>query len=152
MPAVGPRRKSFIESPMKRLGLSPLILSATLFLAASPAAQPQDEPRQSPKGEGGSLAMKSNRAEELLKSFDRNGDGKLDDDEEAAAHEAMLKEQMDRQAVQAAAPKSGQFRQKMLEMFDKNHDGRLDDDERAAMQKYIQAQGLGPGGMLTPCL
>jgi Ca2+-binding EF-hand superfamily protein len=90
--------------------------------------------------------MKPARAEELLKRFDLNHDGKLDDDELAAAHETMLREQMDRQAAQAARPDADKFRARMLEMFDKNHDGRLDDDERAEMRQYIEAHGLGENG------
>ena len=90
--------------------------------------------------------MRANRAADLLQRFDQNHDGKLDEDETAAAHEEMLKEQMNRQAAVAAAPGGDLLRQRMLEMFDKNHDGRLDDDERAEMQKYNRAQGAGPGG------
>lgn len=145
MPAVGPRRKISVDFPMKRLGLFPLLLPATLFLATGLRA---DEPKPIDQPAAPAPAMKSTRAEELLQRFDTNHDGKLDEDETAAAHEAMLKEQMDRQAAVTAAPGGAQFRQQMLEKFDKNHDGRLDDDERAEMQKYLQAQGLGPGGVV----
>jgi Ca2+-binding EF-hand superfamily protein len=91
------------------------------------------------------MAMNA-RADELLKRFDTNHDGKLDEDEAAAAHEALLKEQIAKQAAIAAAPGGELFRQKMLQLFDKNHDGRLDDDERAEMRKYFEEHGLGPDG------
>ena len=94
-------------------------------------------------------AKKTLSDEEMLKRFDTNHDGKLDEDETAAAHEAMLKEMMDRQNPAAVSPNmaGGQrFRQQMLARFDKNHDGQLDDGERAEMQKYLQAQGLTPTG------
>lgn len=90
--------------------------------------------------------MKPSRTEELLQRFDTNHDGKLDDDELAIAHETMLKEQMARQAAQAARPDAAEFRARMLAMFDKNHDGRLDDEERAEMRKYAEEHGLGPDG------
>jgi Ca2+-binding EF-hand superfamily protein len=78
------------------------------------------------------------RAEELLKRYDKNGDGKLDDDERADAKEAMMKEQVDRQMARAGVLPGGlqQFRTQVLEMFDKNRDGRLDDEERTAAQKF----------------
>lgn len=129
---------------MKRLGLPPLLLPATLFLAANLQAE-DAKPPVKPAGPPAPM-MGSRRADELLQRFDTNRDGKLDEDETAAAHEAMLQEQMNRQAAVAAAPGGQQFRQQMLEKFDKNHDGRLDDDERAEMQKNLQNQGLGPGG------
>jgi Ca2+-binding EF-hand superfamily protein len=90
--------------------------------------------------------MKPARADELLKRFDTNHDGKLDEDEVAIAHEAMLKEQMDRQAKIAATPAGPQLRQRMLDRFDANHDGRLDDEERAEMRKFSEEHGLGPDG------
>jgi len=85
--------------------------------------------------------------EGILQRFDKNHDGKLDEDETADAHEAMLQEQMGRQAAIAAAPGGDQARQRALAMFDKNHDGRLDDEERAEMEKANRAQGLGPAGV-----
>jgi Ca2+-binding EF-hand superfamily protein len=145
MPAVGPRRKISINSPMKRLGLPPLLLPATLFLAAGLLAE-EPKPAEKPVPPPPVRAMGTMSSEEMLRRFDTNHDGKLDEDETAAAHEAMLKERMDRQTAVTAAPGGQQFRQQMLEKFDKNHDGRLDDDERAEMQKYLLAQGLGPGG------
>jgi len=132
---------------MKRPGLIPLYLAATLFLAASLRAADETKPVENPAGPPPPApAMKTSRADELLRRFDLNHDGKLDEDELAAAHEVMLKEQMDRQAAIAAAPGAAEFRARMLELFDKNHDGRLDDDERAEMRKYAEARGLGENG------
>ena len=136
---------------MKRPGLTPHLLAATLFLAGGlRAAETQSAPSAAkpPREAGPAPAMKATRAEDLLRRFDKNGDGKLDEDEQAEAHEIMLREQMTRRAAKAAAaPEAGQpFRQKMLELFDKNHDGRLDDDERAEARKYAEEHGLGEGG------
>ena len=91
---------------------------------------------------GGNTAK---RAEELLKRYDKNGDGKLDDDERADAKEAMMKEQVEKQVARATALPGGleQFRTQALEMFDKNRDGRLDDDERVAAQKFAETYMAG---------
>lgn len=129
---------------MKRPGLISPLLAATLFLAASLRAAEETKPAE--KLAAPPAAMKRSRAEELLQRFDLNHDGKLDEDELAAAHEVMLREQMDRQAAQAARPDAEKFRARMLEMFDKNHDGRLDDDERAEARKYAEEHGLGENG------
>jgi len=119
---------------MKRPGLTRPLASATLFLlVSSPLALPaQDMMTATP------AAKAAKRADDLLKRFDKNGDGKLDDDERADAKEMMLKEQVDRQMARAAALPGGleQFRAQALQMFDRNRDGRLDDEERIAAQKF----------------
>ncbi len=113
---------------MKRLGLFPALLSATLFLIADLPAQ-EPAPAPPPK-------KLSERDAELLKRYDKNGDGKLDQDELALAHESMRGERMTGENVVTPG-----VRDKLLERFDTNHDGKLDDDERAAMRKALgQAQ------------
>ncbi len=84
------------------------------------------------------------RGSDLLKRFDKNGDGKIDDDERADAKEAMLKEQIDRQMARVTASQatSEQLRQRALEFFDEDRDGRLNDDERAALQKFIETRAV----------
>ena len=118
---------SFFRS-MKRPGLTSLTASATLFLLASFApALPAQEMMTAP-------AQKAARkADELLKRFDRNGDGRLDDDERADAKEQMLKEQVDRQMARAAELPGGlqEFRQEVLQLFDRNRDGQLDRSDTA---------------------
>ncbi len=66
------------------------------------------------------------RQQELLQQYDRNHDGKLDEDEMAAARTGMRK---------AGDAPAGEKRKKMLKLFDKNGDGKLDDIERAAAEK-----------------
>lgn len=88
----------------------------------------------------GAMADKgANRAEEMLKRYDKNGDGKIDDDERAEAKEVMMKDQIERQMGRANALPGGlePFRAQTLELFDKNRDGRLDETERAAAQKFV---------------
>jgi Ca2+-binding EF-hand superfamily protein len=124
---------------MKRPGLTRLAPSATLFLilASAIASQAQDM-----------TARAARKAEELLKLFDKNGDGKLDDDERAEAKEQMMKEQVDRQMARAAALPGGleQFRVEALQLFDLNRDGRLDDEERSTAKKFAAAREAGNGG------
>ena len=66
------------------------------------------------------------RQQELLQQYDRNHDGKLDEDEMVAARTGMRK---------AGEDPAGEKRKKMLKLFDKNGDGKLDDTERAAAEK-----------------
>jgi Ca2+-binding EF-hand superfamily protein len=127
----------FIRS-MKRPGLTPPLASATLFLLLASSwpllAQEMMSPAQS--------ARAAQRGEELLKRYDKNGDGRIDDDERAEAKEVALKEQVDRQMARAAALPGGleQFRTQALQMFDRNRDGQLDEAERSSAQKFATAR------------
>ena len=136
---------------MQKIVLSLTFISATLFAAAAEtsAAKPPAEPL-------------SEEQAALLKRFDRNGDGRLDESELAAAHETMLRNS--REGVNSADPAAKKFRAAVLKRFDRNgdgvldeseraaarqwtlarfdtnHDGRLDEDERAAMREELKAQ------------
>jgi Ca2+-binding EF-hand superfamily protein len=123
---------------MKGFGLFPTLAAATLFLVGSvhaentPAAAAPVAPAASPVPAPAPAPKLSEKDAALLKRYDKNGDGKLDEDELAAAHEAMRDEQM---ARTEGLPQPA--REKILERFDTNHDGRLDDDERAVMRKTL---------------
>ena len=108
MAAEGLPAREFNRSPMKRFGLIPSFLAATLFLAAGLPAQEPAMATTSPAA--------SQRTQALLKRFDKNGDGQLDESERA------------------------DMRKYFLARFDKNGDGRLDEDERAAMREEFKAQ------------
>ena len=88
-----------------------------LALAGTLAVQAQEAPP-----EGGPRERRGNRQvpPELLKEFDKDGDGKLNAEEAKAAREAAQK--------------------KMLEKYDTDKDGKLGDDERKAMRQDIQAK------------
>jgi Ca2+-binding EF-hand superfamily protein len=88
---------------------------------------------------GAMSAKGAKRADELLKRYDKNGDGRIDDDERAEAKEVMMKDQIERQMGRANALSGGlePFRAQALEIFDKNRDGRLDETERAAAQRFV---------------
>lgn len=143
---------------MKRFGLSPLVASATLFLAARAPAQEAMAPAAkagatetqmsvaSKDGDARSTARAAVRSAELLKRYDKNGDGRIDEDERLAAKEEMLMENIDRQmarlAVTQATPE--QLRARVLENFDQNKDGQLDDEERLAAQKFAEDRMANP--------
>ena len=134
MAASGSRPEFSIIRSMKRPGLTPHLVAATLFLALALARLSH---AQDMRPMDGAIDPAKSMAE-LLKRYDKNGDGKLDDDERADAKEAMMKEQVDRQMARAGMLPGGlqQFRTQVMEMFDKNRDGRLDDEERAAAQRF----------------
>ena len=66
---------------------------------------------------------------EVIAKFDKDGDGKLNDDEKAEARAA-------RGEMEAARKKE------MLEKFDADKDGKLNDDEKAAMREEVKKKML----------
>lgn len=111
---------------MKRISLVFLsCLAAVSFAQAESAAgvdfdQPSAEQRpDKPKREKGQQGDRGRPSrEEVLKQFDADGDGKLNETEKQAAHEAR-KEQM------------------LLRRFDKDRDGALSAEERAKADEFI---------------
>lgn len=113
-----------------------VVLVTTLVLALPSAAQSDAEPAR--KGLGGLLGKAADRLkEEAMKRFDKNGDGRLDDEERAEALEAMKKKGSEIQ---------GQLRQFMLRRFDADGDGTLDQAERktAFNETMKQLEENGP--------
>jgi len=113
---------------MKKTVLSLALGSATLFLGTAVAADPKPAAPAAPPP-----ALDAGQAE-LLRRYDTNHDGKLDEAELAAAHEHMLKDGA------AGKGQGGRFRAEMIKRFDTNGDGQLDETERAAMRKYLLAR------------
>ena len=131
---------------MKKTVLSLTLLSATLFHAAGRAEGPKP-----------AVPPVLNPAESaLLRQYDLNHDGRLDEAELAAAHEAMLgggSAGSPRGKLRAAlvrrfdrngdgrldAVKQAEARKAILARFDTNQDGRLDENERAAMRSELRA-------------
>ncbi|HAV65384.1 MAG TPA: hypothetical protein DCY13_23790 [Verrucomicrobiales bacterium] len=99
---------------------------------------------------GGSDAQAERRAggtggsgrEEMIKQFDKDGDGELNDEERAAMRSQL-------QSQFSGDRSGGGFnREAMMKQFDKNGDGTIDDEERAAMRsRFSQGRGgAGAGG------
>ena len=119
---------------MKTPFLPLVAMSATLFLAGARAADPK--PASSPAPAAPAPALDAAQAD-LLRRYDLNHDGKLDDNELATAHETMLKDNLSgggnderRKKIKAA----------LLEKFDANGDGQLDEQEREEMRKFFLAR------------
>lgn len=117
---------------MKQSQLAPWFLSATLFLAGAGAAVAEDTgttTNPEPVREG--------RRAEIIKKFDRNGDGKLDETERAAAREAIRGNRKKGSHIQRAV--MGKRDQAIrhgyiMGRFDTNRDGKLDDAEKSAVR------------------
>jgi len=90
---------------------------------------------------------------EMLKKFDKNGDGKLDDAEKNAAREQFMKMRGGKPGEgKPGAGDQGPRREAFMKKFDKNGDGKLDDTEKAAAKEAFEkmrANG-GPGAGKKP--
>lgn len=125
---------------MKKLWIAGGIL---ILLSGGGWAQPGARCPQcgSPKGEPEVSARQPRRErpdrKALLAEFDRDGDGRLDEDERQAMRQTMMERHRDRWAP-----------------FDTNGDGQLDESERQAMREAMKArrQARRPGqpGQLAP--
>ena len=164
------RRTMSLALPMKRLGLTLALSPAMLFVLTvlrgadtkttggvapadtsvppAPATSSTTATAKIERAPENPAPPRAMTAEEILKRFDKNGDGKLDEDERADAHDTMMKTQRERQAARLGNPNAEQFQKRMLELFDKNHDGRLDEEERAEARKYAEEHGFGGGGTM----
>ncbi len=114
---------------VKILGLSALCAMALNTARAEDTENGSDqnskraltEARPGAQHEGGKGCKNGERKAKMLARFDKNGDGKLDDTEKAAAKTAMK-----------------EHRKARLAKFDKNGDGKLDGDEKAAAKAAMK--------------
>ncbi len=101
-----------------------------------PAAAPDVSPQGSENGGGGPTpggAPGGFNPSDLVKQFDKNGDGQLDDSEREAMRSAMVA----RFGGQGGPGGPRLSREEMLKRFDKNGDGEIDETERAAMRSAM---------------
>lgn len=98
---------------------------AAMLCVSMASAQEEGQKKGRRGGPGG-----FNR-EEVIKKFDKDGDGKLNEDEQKEARKSMQEEFAKR-------------REEMTKKFDKDGDGKLNDEEREAARKEFG--GRGPGG------
>lgn len=103
--------------------MKPNIITTTLVLAiaGSITAAAQEGDRPGPPREGRGLPP------EILEKFDKDGDGKLNEEERKAARDARRAEMEKR-------------RQEMLEKFDTDGDGKLNEEERKAAREAAEAK------------
>ena len=97
--------------------MSKFCFAAFVAMMIGVSAYAQEKPK---KGAQNGFPKRVNANAEAIKAFDKDGDGKLNDEERAAMREQMRKN-----------------REKM---FDTNGDGKLDDTEKAAMQENRKAR------------
>ena len=85
-------------------------------------------------------ARTSRPAGDFMKRFDKDGDGKLDDAERAAARAAIgARRNASDAAPSATKPDKGRVSKiKLLKEFDSDGDGKLTGDERAAARKAFE--------------
>ena len=74
------------------------------------------------------------RKAEMLKKFDKDGDGKLSDEEKSTLRAEMQYRRGERDRKQW----SPEQRDEMLKKFDKDGDGKLSDEERTTLRAEIQ--------------
>jgi hypothetical protein len=105
-------------------------MKTTLSLIALALASTMAVHAQEPAPEGGRGERRGGGRQlppEVVKEFDKDGDGKLSDDEAKAAREAMQ-------------AKREEARKKMLEKYDADKDGKLSDEESKKMREDMQAK------------
>ena len=110
--------------------ITPLV-AATLFVAIPLRAQP------SPQNAAGILTPAvqhplSEQDKDLIKRFDKNGDGVLDDEELAQAHESMYHSQTYAEIL------ARRIYDQMLEKFDTQHEGKLDSAQQDQALEYLK--------------
>lgn len=99
------------------------LLAATLIPVLTLAAEPGSAAPANPRPELNA------RQRDLLAKFDRNHDGRIDDEEKLAARAYMRRAD----GESGSAPK--ERRKQQLKLFDQNGDGVLDAAERAEAEK-----------------
>lgn len=118
-------------------------------LASSPSPQPVG-PGAAPNGAGGPGGVDF---QALVRQYDRDGDGQLNDEEREAMRAAMAARfggQGQPRGDGTPGAQGGQGgprfnREEMLRQFDKDGDGQLNDEERAAMRQSFGGAAGGGG-------
>ncbi len=75
---------------------------------------------------------------EFLKRFDKDGDGKISGDEEAAARRAMEEHKEQNHGLDCPCDTCRSKRQEILKRFDKDGDGKLSDAEKEAARAELK--------------
>lgn len=117
---------------MKAATLIFVLAAATLFQAAVSSADDAFEPVLAPPAPGEKPLTPSEQA--LVQRFDRNGDGKLEQDEIDLARGSMQKLKQGREVL------ARKLYDKLLERFDADHKGQLSPAEQEEAVVFLQAK------------
>ncbi len=112
-----------------------------LLLALSPLARAEDAAPAAPAAPAAAPAESGRRAAEFLKKYDKDGDGKLSDEEKAAAKEAMKDHKPatpDQPAPGGPGGRGGFMSEEIIKKYDKDGDGKLNDEEKAAAREGMR--------------
>jgi Ca2+-binding EF-hand superfamily protein len=107
---------------MKASFLFPALLAATQFVGPASAENQTTAERDA----------------EIIRRYDTNKDGKLDEAEVAAVKEEMLMSKMGKRDEKRE--KVQERRDEWLKEFDKNGDGKLDEAEKKTMETTLRAR------------
>ena len=143
-----------------RLSLTAAGVIAGLFLLSPVSLRADDPPKSAQENEKPAHRKATGKArEEMLKKYDKNGDGKLDADERKVMEDALKAKQAERlkkldkngdgkvdeaerkSARETASQRAKDNRAEILKKFDKNGDGKLDAEERKAMREAMKGKG-----------
>lgn len=109
---------------MKTSFLFPALFAATQFvLPSAPAAEPDPT---------------AIRDAEIIKRYDTNKDGKLDETEVAAVKEQMLMANQEKREERLERVKERQG--EWIKEFDQDGDGKLNDEEKKTMETTLRAR------------
>lgn len=116
------------------------MLALCAMIGASSFAAAQDKPKAPERPEGRGMRLPP----EILKKYDKDGDGKLSDEEGKAAREGRRKEMLEKYDADGDGKITGDERKKMdedrrsemIKRFDKDGDGKLSEEERKAMPRF----------------
>lgn len=109
---------------MKTPFLFPVFLAATQFVLPSVRAAEADPTAA--------------RDAEIIKRYDTNKDGKLDETEVAAVKEQMLMANQEKREARLDRVKERQG--EWIKEFDKDGDGKLNDEEKKAMEAAVRSR------------
>ena len=117
---------------MKNRSVSLCLLTATLF--AAPAFAEGVPPEKAPPSPVPNQAGRPTR-DEMIKRFDQDGDGQLNEAERQKGREEMRRKWADK-----AGPRGpgGEGMRKMQQRHDRNGDGQLDETERREARKAMK--------------
>ena len=114
---------------VRSAGFALVVVALTMLLGPVADAAPGQGKAKGARPQGKGMHA------EILKRFDKDGDGKLNEAERAAAKKAH-----DERGGQAGGG-DGKRREEIIKRFDKDGDGKLNEAERAAAKKAHDERG-----------